>query len=97
VLVAFQALAAGPSELPDWILASTDARAVAGQPFEILLVSLSGAPLSFKYRLFDRWVGFGQDRPWLSGLYFGYTQNSLWDLSAQSKPFRDTSYRPSLF
>src|SRR5438105_3945304 len=53
--------------------------------------------LSFKYRLFDQSVGFGQDRPWLSGLYFGYTQNSLWDLSAQSKPFRDTSYRPSLF
>jgi outer membrane phospholipase A len=202
VLVAFQALAAGPSELPDWILASTDARAVAGQPFEILLVSASGEPppdeinvrlkgdlderilrmqalgpalgtrraysatmpagmsgavaidlvgqassvlvvrvapkpdavrtltdkrapqeyepplsendptyfvlgarsgytarfqLSFKYRLFDQSVGFGQDRPWLSGLYFGYTQNSLWDLSSQSRAFRDTSYRPSLF
>ena len=198
----FQALAAGPSELPDWILASTDARAVAGEPFEIVLVSLSATPppdeisvrlksdlderilrlqalgpalgtrrvysaimpadmpgpvaidlvgqassvlvvrvapkadvvhsltggharedyepplsesdpmyfvlgarsgysarfqLSFKYRLFDPSVGFGRDRPWLSGLYFGYTQNSLWDLSAQSKPFRDTSYRPSLF
>jgi len=53
--------------------------------------------LSFKYRLFDQSAGFGQDRPWLSGLYFGYTQNSVWDLSAQSKPFRDTSYRPSLF
>jgi outer membrane phospholipase A len=53
--------------------------------------------LSFKYRLFDQSVGFGQDRPWLSGLYFGYTQNSLWDLSSQSRAFRDTSYRPSLF
>jgi phospholipase A1 len=53
--------------------------------------------LSFKYRLFDPSSGFGQGQPWLSGLYFGYTQNSLWDLSAQSKPFRDTSYRPSLF
>jgi outer membrane phospholipase A len=50
--------------------------------------------LSFKYRLFDQSAGLGQDRPWLSGLYFGYTQNSLWDLC---KPFRDTSYRPSLF
>ena len=53
--------------------------------------------LSFKYRLFDPGGGFGQLRPWLSGLYFGYTQNSLWDLSSKSRPFRDTSYRPSLF
>jgi len=53
--------------------------------------------LSFKYRLFDPTSGFGQGQPWLSGFYFGYTQNSLWDLSSESKPFRDTSYRPSLF
>ena len=53
--------------------------------------------LSFKYRLFDYSSGFGREQPWLAGLYFGYTQNSLWDLSAESKPFRDTSYRPSLF
>lgn len=53
--------------------------------------------LSFKYRLFDVGSGFGQRQPWLSGLYFGYTQNSLWDLSSQSKAFRDTSYRPSIF
>jgi outer membrane phospholipase A len=53
--------------------------------------------LSFKYRLFDVDAGFGHERPWLSGLYFGYTQNSLWDLSTESKAFRDTSYRPSVF
>lgn len=53
--------------------------------------------LSFKYRLFDDQSGFGRERPWLSGLYFGYTQNSLWDLSSRSKAFRDTNYRPSLF
>ncbi|HEX2197634.1 MAG TPA: phospholipase A [Burkholderiales bacterium] len=53
--------------------------------------------LSFKYRLFDFGSGFGREQPWLSGLYFGYTQNSLWDLSSDSKAFRDTSYRPSLF
>ena len=53
--------------------------------------------LSFKYRLFDSGAGFGQERPWLSGLYFGYTQNSLWDLRRESKAFRDTSYRPSFF
>lgn len=53
--------------------------------------------LSFKYRLFDDDSGWGKDRPWLTGFYFAYTQNSYWDLSAQSKPFRDTSYRPSVF
>lgn len=53
--------------------------------------------LSMKYRLFDQSTGFGQDQPWLAGFYFGYTQTSLWDLSEQSRPFRDTSYRPSLF
>jgi phospholipase A1 len=53
--------------------------------------------LSLKYRLFDQSAGLGQGRPWLAGFYFGYTQNSVWDLSEQSKPFRDTSYRPSLF
>jgi outer membrane phospholipase A len=53
--------------------------------------------LSFKYRLFDTGTGFGRDQPWLSGFYFGYTQNSLCDLSSDSKAFRDTSYRPQLF
>lgn len=53
--------------------------------------------LSFKYRLFDPGSGYGAERPWLSGFYFGYTQASLWDLESASKPFRDTNYRPSLF
>ena len=53
--------------------------------------------LSFKYRLFDFGSGFGRERPWLSAFYFGYTQNSLWDLSSDSKAFRDTSYKPSFF
>jgi len=53
--------------------------------------------LSFKYRLFDPGTGFGAEQPWLVGFYFGYTQTSLWDLSAESKPFHDTGYRPSFF
>jgi phospholipase A1/A2 len=53
--------------------------------------------LSMKYRLFDAGVGVGEARPWLSGLYFGYTQNSLWDVSSESKAFRNTTYQPSLF
>ncbi len=52
---------------------------------------------SFKYRMFDP-----DSRPvaWfspLANLHFGYTQTSMWDLGSESKPFRDTSYRPSLF
>jgi phospholipase A1/A2 len=53
--------------------------------------------LSFKYRLFDPTGGFGAQQPWLVGFYFGYTQTSLWDLSADSKPFHDTAYKPSFF
>ena len=53
--------------------------------------------LSFKYRLFDQSTGFGQDQPWLSSLYFAYTQTSLWDLASDSKAFHDTSYKPGLF
>ena len=53
--------------------------------------------LSFKYRLFDYDSGVGRQAPWLAGFYFAYTQTSIWDLSGESKPFRDTTYRPSLF
>lgn len=51
---------------------------------------------SFRYRMFDDesivvdWL-----RP-LAGMHFAYTQTSLWDLSGDSKPFRDTSYKPSI-
>jgi outer membrane phospholipase A len=51
--------------------------------------------LSFKYRL----RSFGpDDREYsLRTLQFGYTQRSLWDLDADSSPFYDTSYMPSLY
>jgi len=55
--------------------------------------------LSFKYRLFDP-DGWAAEFPYvdlLTGLHFGYTQNSIWDLTANSKPFRDTTYKPSFF
>jgi phospholipase A1/A2 len=40
--------------------------------------------LSFKVRLYR-------------DLYLGYTQNSHWDISGPSAPFRDTTYNPSVF
>lgn len=73
----------------------------AHEPMYFLIGTRQGTSaryqISFKYRLFDDDSGWGRDRQWLTGFYFAYTQNSLWDLSSQSKPFRDTSYRPSAF
>lgn len=52
---------------------------------------------SFKYRLFGPKYAWAKTHPWLTGFHFGYTQTSLWDLQAESKPFEDTSYKPELF
>lgn len=51
--------------------------------------------ISFKYRIFE-----GEDpnsKSVLDNLYFAYTQFSLWDLAGDSRPFKDTNYRPSLY
>lgn len=53
--------------------------------------------LSFKYRPFDPEGSIAGFVPLLSNLYFAYTQTTLWDIGEKSGPFRDTSYRPSLF
>lgn len=53
--------------------------------------------LSFKYQIFDPQSYPAHLLPPLSGIYFGYTQTSSWDLAGNSQPFRDTSYRPSFF
>ncbi len=52
---------------------------------------------SFKYRMFDPDSSLVEWFSPLSNLHLGYTQTSMWDLGGESKPFRDTSYRPSLF
>lgn len=73
----------------------------ANEPMYFVLGSRGGVnarfQLSFKYRLVEPDGTLGQALPWLRHLHFGYTQTSLWDLAEESKPFRDTSYRPSLF
>lgn len=53
--------------------------------------------LSLKYRILDENSEIVQKLPWLENLHFAYTQTSLWNLSKDSAPFEDTSYRPSLF
>lgn len=53
---------------------------------------------SFKYRLFEAGP---PGEPWLEQLvrdvYVAYTQTSIWDLESFSKPFYDSSYKPTLF
>ncbi|QQX85448.1 phospholipase A [Cupriavidus necator] len=87
------AAAPAPADLRD------SARLSFHDPMYFMVGAHGGAnakfQLSFKYRLFQ-----GEDpasKRLFDNLYVGYTQFSLWDLSEQSKPFRDTNYRPSLF
>lgn len=51
--------------------------------------------LSFKYQMFNDTGWMSQEQPWLRNLHFAYTQTSLWDWSAPSAPFYDTSYQPA--
>ena len=53
---------------------------------------------SFKYRIFERgppgelwWKQLARD------VYVAYTQTSIWDLETFSKPFYDSSYKPTAF
>ncbi len=51
---------------------------------------------SFKYRVVGDRSTAGTINPPLRGLYFGYTQRSVWDITSYSSPFYDTSYMPEL-
>ncbi len=53
--------------------------------------------LSFKYRPFDPDATVATFIPYASNLYFAYTQTSIWDIGSDSSPFKDTSYRPSIY
>ncbi len=53
--------------------------------------------ISFKYRPFDPEARVAQFIPFSSNLYFAYTQTSIWDIGGDSSPFKDTSYRPSIY
>ena len=57
--------------------------------------------ISLKYRLLKSTEAQAEDEiegkdttPW-NDFYVGYTQISVWDLESDSKPFFDTSYKPS--
>ncbi len=53
--------------------------------------------LSFKYRFINPDPSIAGVQGFLRDVYFAYTQTSFWDLESESAPFRDTSYKPSLF
>lgn len=54
--------------------------------------------ISFKYRLLNEhgWLAEKPGWHWLTGLDVAYTQQSLWDWSAPSSPFYDSTYMPEL-
>ena len=55
---------------------------------------------SFKYRVFDPGPDESDLGPMAAAigmLYFAYTQPSIWDLEGFSRPFYDSSYKPTLF
>jgi outer membrane phospholipase A len=49
--------------------------------------------VSLKFRLFNP----ESKTPFLEKLYFAYSQTSIWEIGSSSRPFYDSSYRPSLF
>ena len=51
--------------------------------------------LSAKFRLFT--PPSNGEANFAQNLYFGYTQQSLWDLESESMPFVDTTFNPSFF
>lgn len=53
--------------------------------------------ISFKYQLLNERADLTVKHPWLAGFYLGYTQTSFWDITADSAPFFDTTYRPEIF
>ncbi|MGY8525088.1 phospholipase A [Paracidovorax citrulli] len=91
--------AAGSETLARTQLISEQSRLTFHEPVYFAAGAHAGGNAKFqfslRFRLFE-----GRDptsRSLLNNLYLGYTQFSLWDLSEDSKPFRDTNYRPSLF
>lgn len=48
---------------------------------------------SFKYRVLEQ----RPEQEILRDFYFAYTQTSIWDLESSSKPFYDSSYKPTVF
>lgn len=100
-LAAPPATATGPADAPPPGPTTVAAPALSGhEPMYFLIgrrhITSARFQFSFKYRIFDDESAVVRWLPPLSGLHFAYSQTSLWDLTGESKPFRDNSYRPAL-
>lgn len=51
---------------------------------------------SFKYQVANPESPLASRHEWVSELYLGYTQTSLWDWVGDSAPFTDTNYKPEV-
>ena len=51
---------------------------------------------SFKYQLVDDQSGLAQHVRFVTNMFFGFTQTSLWDWNKESAPFEDSSYKPEM-
>jgi len=96
-----QATATGETPAPDTELDPDAARfASAFSPYEPNYFSVgSHGPTNARYQVSLKFRFFNPETktPFLEKIFFGYSQNSIWDLSSDSKAFRDSTYRPSLF
>jgi len=96
-----QATATGETPAPDTELDPDAARfASAFSPYEPNYFSAgSHGPTNARYQVSLKFRFFNPETktPFLEKIFFGYSQNSIWDLSSDSKAFRDSTYRPSLF
>lgn len=71
-------------------LAAVDPYAIEDDPMYFVVGGSDGTTAKFQVSVkYPIW------RPW--NVFVGYSQLSVWDLSEESKPFRDNNYRPSLF
>ena len=96
-----QATATGETPAPDTELDPDAARfASAFSPYEPNYFSAgSHGPTNARYQVSLKFRFFNPETktPFLEKIFFGYSQNSIWDLSSDSKSFRDSSFRPSVF
>jgi len=90
-----------PTNQPDPSVSSTEAALSVNEPIYFVVGGDNDVKarfqFSFKYRVFDEDSGIVNRAGWLKGFHFAYTQTSLWNLTADSAPFEDSSYRPSFF
>jgi outer membrane phospholipase A len=98
---AAQATSAPETPAPAAALDPDAARfASAFSPYEPNYFSAgSNGPTNARYQVSLKFRFFNPNTrtPFLEKIFFGYSQNSIWDLNSASRPFRDSSYRPSLF